>query len=218
MCVCLLWCVYDMMSGELQAVKSSIVRALAHSIVKHLTQHSSSSKGLYFCIKLSRTCKTDSKMPLRSHLTQHSSSSKGLYFCIKLSRTSKTDSKMPLQKPTILIKLFQFFVLFCFDCEKMASYPPVSNRLLCFYRTLSAVATVEAAVTAAVAAAVAAAQQQQLEQYTAAAAHVCRAPYLPPRQAGPAVQAGVFRAPKGHCYTPVISLGMLCRPGIFGTI
>ena len=33
-CVCLLWCVYDiMMCGQLQAVRSSIVHRLAHSII-----------------------------------------------------------------------------------------------------------------------------------------------------------------------------------------
>ena len=64
----------------------------------------------------------------------------------------------------------------------MARYPrtfrnsPVSNRLLRFYHTLSAVAAVETVVAAA--------QQQQQEPYTAAAVHICRAPYLSWRRAG----------------------------------
>ena len=78
-----------------------------------------------------------------------------------------------------------FFSLFV-NCKNLARYPrtfcdrPVSNRLLYFYHALSSVAAAEVAVAAAVAAA----QQQQLEQYTAAAVHIFRAPYLSRRRAG----------------------------------
>ena len=105
----------------------------------------------------------------------------------------------------ILMNFYTFLLFFVSFVKKWTATRPVSNRLLCFYRTLSAVAAVEA---------VAAAQQQQLKQYTAAAVHICRAPYLSRGRAGPRVQAGVFRAPKWHCFTPVLSLGRPRRPGI----
>ena len=70
--------------------------------------------------------------------------------------------------------------LFCLSRNGPATRP-VSNRLLCFYQTISEVVSVEGAVAAAVAAA----QQQQLEQHTAApAAHICRASHLSRRRAG----------------------------------
>ena len=89
-----------------------------------------------------------------------------------------------------------FCVTVCFFCvKKRSATHHVSHCLLCSYITLSAVLAVEAAVAAAVAPA----QQQQLEQYTVAAVHICPAPYLSPRRAGPGVPAGVHRAPKWHC-------------------
>ena len=85
--------------------------------------------------------------------------------------------------------LFLFFVLFV---KKWPATRPVSTRLLCFYHTLSAVAAVEAAVAAAQ-------QQQRVEQYTTAAAvHICRAPYLSRRRAG--CRQGCIMRRNGPCY------------------
>ena len=50
----------------------------------------------------------------------------------------------------ILINFYIFLFVFLF-CKKWPSTRPVSDRLLCFYHTLSAVAAVEAGVPAAVA-------------------------------------------------------------------
>ena len=74
---------------------------------------------------------------------------------------------------------------------------PVSNRLLCFYHTLSAAAAVEAAVAAAVAAA------QQQQQYTSAERHISRGG-----------EQGAGRGVSCAEICPVLSLGMPCRTGI----
>ena len=109
----------------------------------------------------------------------------------------------------ILINFSKFLFFFVLIVKTMSATRRVSHRLLCFYRTLSAVAAVEAAVAAAVAHHNSSSWSNIQQQYTSAERHIS------PRRAGSRVQVGVFRAPKWHYYTPVISIsfGMPRRPG-----
>ena len=98
--------------------------------------------------------------------------------------------------------LLLFFVLYV----KIARYLPSLESPDLFHRNLSAaVAAVETTAPATVAAAQ---HRQQLEQYTAATVHICRAPYLSRRRTGPRVQAGVYHAPKW-----VLLCRLVCRVG-----